>query len=316
MPPEATQTLITEDQNEIETKSKSEKSYEKVIVWRNVILFAVLHLASIYGFYLLIFNAKLATIAWTLFLYYFGGMGITAGAHRLWAHRTYKAKWPLRFLLMIMNCVAFQNDVIEWSRDHRVHHKYSETDADPHNATRGFFFAHIGWLMVRKHPEVKQKGKQLDVSDLIADPFLAFQRRHYPTLVLLFCFIIPTVVPILWGESAFVAFYTAGILRYCFTLNATWMVNSVAHMWGYRPYDENINPRESVWTSLWAVGEGWHNYHHTFPSDYKTSEYPWKINATTIFIDFFAFLGLAYDRKTISEQSIEARRKKTGEKKN
>ena len=70
-----------------------------------------------------------------------------------------------------------QNDVIEWVRDHRVHHKYSETDADPHNAKRGFFFAHCGWLMVRKHPQVKLKGRQIDISDVTSDPVCAFQRK-------------------------------------------------------------------------------------------------------------------------------------------
>lgn len=71
----------------------------------------------------------------------------------------------------------FQNDVSEWARDHRVHHKFSETDADPHNATRGFFFSHVGWLLVRKHPDVKEKGKTIDMSDLEADPFLRFQKK-------------------------------------------------------------------------------------------------------------------------------------------
>jgi len=122
------------------------------------------------------------------------------------------------------------------------------------------------------------------------------------------------MVPLLWGESAFVAFYTAGLLRYCVTLNATWMVNSVAHMWGFRPYDGNINPAESAITASGAFGEGWHNYHHTFPSDYKASEYPWKLNATTMFIDFFALIGWAYDRKTTSKESIAARRAKAGAK--
>lgn len=70
-----------------------------------------------------------------------------------------------------------QDSAIDWARDHRMHHKYSETDADPHNATRGFFFSHIGWLLVRKHPELKRKGKGLDLSDLYADPILRFQKK-------------------------------------------------------------------------------------------------------------------------------------------
>lgn len=71
-----------------------------------------------------------------------------------------------------------QNAAIDWAKDHRVHHKYSETDADPHNAKRGFFFSHVGWLLCRKHPEVKEKGKTIDLSDLESDPILAFQKKY------------------------------------------------------------------------------------------------------------------------------------------
>ena len=71
-----------------------------------------------------------------------------------------------------------QNHVYEWSRDHRVHHKFSETNADPHNARRGFFFSHVGWLLCRKHPDVIAKGKLIDTSDLLADPFVAFQKKY------------------------------------------------------------------------------------------------------------------------------------------
>ena len=70
-----------------------------------------------------------------------------------------------------------QNDIIEWARDHRVHHKYSETEADPHNAKRGFFFAHVGWLLVRKHPDVKEKGKHIDINDLYCDAVCMVQRK-------------------------------------------------------------------------------------------------------------------------------------------
>lgn len=112
-----------------------------------------------------------------LLLTYITGFGITAAAHRLWAHRAYKANLPMRIMLIIFNTIAFQNSVYVWARDHRVHHKFSETDADPHNATRGMFFSHIGWLMCKKHPEVKAKGKTIDMSDLEADPIVMFQHK-------------------------------------------------------------------------------------------------------------------------------------------
>lgn len=103
--------------------------------------------------------------------------GITAGAHRLWSHKAYKARLPLRIFLMILQTIAFQNCIYEWARDHRVHHKFTDTDADPHNASRGFFFSHMGWLLIRKHPEVKEKGKLIDMSDLEQDPVVMFQKK-------------------------------------------------------------------------------------------------------------------------------------------
>lgn len=105
------------------------------------------------------------------------GLGITAGCHRLWSHKSFKARLPLRILLGIFQTVALQNSIHEWSRDHRVHHKYAETNADPHNAKRGFFFAHIGWLLTRKHPAIKEKGQGIDLSDLENDGVVVFQKK-------------------------------------------------------------------------------------------------------------------------------------------
>lgn len=284
------------------------------IVWRNVVLMVALHISAIYGLYLLP-QAKLKTLVWTLVLYWLSGIGITAGAHRLWSHRSYKAKLPLRILLALLNSLAFQNDIIEWARDHRVHHKYSETDADPHNAKRGFFFAHIGWLMVRKHPDVKKKGQQLDISDLLADPVLRFQRKFYLPSVVLFCFVVPTVVPVyFWGEDVITAYIICALFRYCAILNATWLVNSLAHLWGMKPYDIRINPSENSLVATVAMGEGFHNYHHTFPQDYSTAEFKWFLNFSTLFIDIFAFFGLAYDRKSMPKSVVEKRRQRTGDK--
>ncbi|KAF6132718.1 stearoyl-CoA desaturase 5 [Phyllostomus discolor] len=146
------------------------------IVWRNVVLMSLLHLAAVYSL-VLIPKAKPLTLLWAYFCFLLTALGVTAGAHRLWSHRSYKAKLPLRIFLAVANSMAFQNDIFEWSRDHRVHHKYSETDADPHNARRGFFFSHIGWLFVRKHRDVIEKGRKLDITDLLADPVVRFQRK-------------------------------------------------------------------------------------------------------------------------------------------
>ena len=68
--------------------------------------------------------------------------------------------------------------MIDWAKDHRVHHKYTDTNADPYNAKREFFFSHMGWLLVRKHPDVKKKGREIDMSDLFAEPVLVFQKKY------------------------------------------------------------------------------------------------------------------------------------------
>lgn len=146
------------------------------ILWRNVAFFSYLHLMALYGMYRF-FYAKWATLAFQMVIYIYAGFGITGGAHRLFSHRSYKTKWPLRLFIALAQTMSVQNDIYHWVRDHRAHHKFSETDADPHNARRGFFFAHMGWLMTEKHPEVRRRGKTVDVSDLLQDPIIYYQRK-------------------------------------------------------------------------------------------------------------------------------------------
>ncbi|XP_015512922.1 acyl-CoA Delta-9 desaturase-like isoform X1 [Neodiprion pinetum] len=294
---------------------KEKPQYVRQIVWRNVIIFVYLHLTALHGFYRIFTSAKLTTTIFAFFLYQLSGLGITAGAHRLWAHKSYKAKWQLRLLLTTFNTLAFQDAVLDWARDHRVHHKYSETDADPHNAKRGFFFAHVGWLLCRKHPDVKQKGKGIDLSDLESDPILAFQRKYYMFIMPLICFILPTVIPVFcWDETWSNAYLIPAVLRYVVTLNATWLVNSAAHLFGSKPYDKFINPSENGGVAFVALGEGWHNYHHVFPWDYKTAELGnYRCNLTTAFIDFFAKIGWAYDLKSVSTDMVRKRVERTGD---
>nr|XP_022919344.1 acyl-CoA Delta(11) desaturase-like [Onthophagus taurus]XP_022919345.1 acyl-CoA Delta(11) desaturase-like [Onthophagus taurus]XP_022919347.1 acyl-CoA Delta(11) desaturase-like [Onthophagus taurus]XP_022919348.1 acyl-CoA Delta(11) desaturase-like [Onthophagus taurus] len=317
MPPNETgvlhETDIVDTQN-VNINNHETKPREYKYVWRNIILYIYLHVVSFYGVYVLFTSAKFLTIILGFILLNMGNLGITCGAHRLWSHKSYKAKTPLKILLVIMQTLAFQNSAIEWARDHRVHHKFSETNADPHNATRGFFFSHVGWLLTRRHPDVKEKGKGVDISDLTSDPILRFQQKHYVPLMIFTSFVLPTVLPMyLWNEG-FVNAWVLNLLRYCLGLNITWLVNSVAHMFGDKPYDKFINPGENFSVALLALGEGWHNYHHTFPWDYKTSELgKYSTNMSTLFIDFMAKIGWAYDLKTVSEDMIKKRVKRTGD---
>jgi len=301
-------------ENEVEKKMPPLRWYEfeQPLVWRNILIMLFLHLGCIYG----IFRAQEAKWqTWLLFVayYLFSGLGVTAGAHRLYCHRSYKAATPIKVMLMLFNCISFQNDLLVWCRDHRVHHRFSETTADPHNAKRGFFFAHIGWLLMKKHPDVKEKGKSVDISDLLNDPVVQFQHKHFLLLGLIFSALIPLIVPCyFWKEKAVVSFFLCVNIRYVLSLHATWLVNSAAHLWGKRPYDKSMNPAENAFVAISAIGEGFHNYHHAFPHDYSTSEHGPYFNMTTCFIDFWAVLGLVSDRRKMTSKMVEARRERTG----
>jgi len=200
---------------------------------------------------------------------------------------------------MIFNSIANQGTIWHWSRDHRLHHKYSDTEADPHNAHRGFWFSHAGWLITKKNKAVIETGKTINMSDLLADPFVMLQKRADPWWNLMWCYAIPSFMAVYLGDTLWNGFLVAGALRYVLVLNATWAVNSVVHAWGNRPYNPSHLTTENGWVPLFALGEGWHNWHHAFPYDYYAAEMgPWsQFNPTTLFIDMMAFFGLVYDRK-------------------
>ncbi|XP_076251322.1 acyl-CoA Delta-9 desaturase-like isoform X2 [Rhynchophorus ferrugineus] len=310
----------TEDASSYATSTQNNKQqqnneYKLQIVWRNVLIFVLLHAICVYGFALVFtgfYNWK--TLLFTYIYTVFGGFGITAGAHRLWAHRTYKANLPLRIFLMFAQCAALQNDIHEWVRDHRVHHKFTDTNADPHNASRGFFFSHVGWLLCKKHKDVMVKGKTVDMSDVLADPVVRFQMRHYIPLVIVWNILIPTWIPWYFFGEEFMYSFVICMARYTLSLNGTWLVNSAAHIWGMKPYDSTIKPTESLSVSIIAFGEGWHNYHHIFPWDYKAAELGnYRVNFTTAFLDLMARIGWATELKTASEDMIKKRVLRTGD---
>mmetsp|Transcript_14738 Transcript_14738/g.20485 ORF Transcript_14738/g.20485 Transcript_14738/m.20485 type:complete len:335 (-) Transcript_14738:277-1281(-) len=271
----------------------------KGIRWTMGLYISLVHLLGIVGLTKL-FEAQWKTCVWAFLLWFASCLGITAGAHRLWSHRSYKAGLPLRTFLMLCQSLANQGSILHWARDHRTHHKHSETPADPHNARRGFIFAHIGWLFLKKDRRVIKAGNLMNLQDLYDDPVVMLQKKMDPWLQLFMCFIMPGWVAYLgWGENFWIGIFVAGAFRYVVALHCTWLVNSAAHMWGSRPYDPQSNPAENSLVAIGSIGEGWHNWHHAFPFDYAASELniidQW--NPTKAFIDICVSLGLAYDTK-------------------
>ncbi|KAE8741249.1 hypothetical protein FOCC_FOCC013236 [Frankliniella occidentalis] len=287
-----------------ETAAKSNACKPQELAWWPIGIIGGFHIAAAWA----LLTTRFSLPMWT-YVYVYGSLtlfGTTAGAHRLWTHRTYKAKSPLRVLLAFLHVSSAQTSVLQWVRDHRAHHKYVDTDADPHNSKRGFFYCHIGWAMMHRHPEVKRQGAKIDFSDVLADSVVQFEHRFHYLLVILCAFIIPTVIPVVaWNETWTVS-SLASIVRVVVFINIAVTVNSFAHMVGDRPYDKQICPTELWMVSFLAMGEGWHNYHHTFPWDYKTSELPYYCNFTTFALDGFAKVGWAYDFKWASKELVDS----------
>ncbi|CAH1381440.1 unnamed protein product [Tenebrio molitor] len=231
MPPNNTIVTHTSQVQEISTALKADKfdtsyrtlweSFKTPLIWTNIIGMFSFHLIAIVGLIIFPYFDHELTIIWAFLTGWAAGFGVTGGAHRLWSHRSYKATPPLRIILLICYAVAGQNKLSEWVRNHRVHHKFSETDADPHNANRGFFFAHVGWLMMKKHPEVLRRGKQVDFSDLFEDPLVVVFEKYFWAMKLLFCFILPSMVPyFLWNETMYWS-VVSSITRDMLSLNFT-----------------------------------------------------------------------------------------------
>lgn len=284
--------------------------YKMEIKWRNVFIFIYLHIAAVYGLYLPK-QRSTVIIGWIIGI--LSGMGTTVGSHRLFTHRTFKANQALKILMMLLQTMAGQEPVLKWARDHRVHHKFTDTNADPYNSRRGFWFSHIGWLCCKKHPEVIRQGKKVDMSDLENDPVLLFQQKYYLPMAIFLVMGLPVMLSFYFDESFNVVWH-GNIYRYLLGLHIVWCVNSVAHLWGPKPYDKNISPTDTYLVGFCALGEGWHNYHHIFPWDYKTAELPgYGFNISTAFIDFFAWLGWATELKTVPQNIVMQRIERTGD---
>jgi stearoyl-CoA desaturase (delta-9 desaturase) len=222
------------------------------------------------------------------------GIGIGSGYHRLWSHRTYEAHPVLRWFLAVMGGMSLQNSIIIWCARHRIHHRdVDDNDKDPYSIGRGFWFAHIGW-MLKDYPSGKIDYSV--VRDLEKDPVAAWQHRWYWTLVWTTNLALPLFLGWLTGDMLGM-FLLAGIGRLVINHHVTFFINSLAHMWGRQPYTDENTARDQHFLALITYGEGYHNYHHLFQSDYRCGIRWWHLDINKWFIATCALLGLVKNRK-------------------
>ncbi|CAO3671125.1 unnamed protein product [Umbelopsis ramanniana] len=293
------------------------QNWHKKVNWIHTTLLVGTPLIGLYGALTTTLQTK--TLIWSIIYYYITGLGITAGYHRYWAHRSYRASTLFRWILCLAGSGAVEGSIQWWSRGHRAHHRWTDTDKDPYSAHRGLFFSHLGWMLVNRP---RTRIGYADTADLKADPIVKIQQKHYPWFALIMGFIFPTLVAGLgWGDYRGGYFY-AGVLRLVFVHHATFCVNSLAHFLGDHTFDDEHTPRDHFITALVTMGEGYHNMHHSFPQDYRNAILIHQYDPTKWLIWLCSLVGLTYDLKVfpanemakgriyMEEKKIEAQKKK------
>lgn len=248
-----------------------------------------------------------STAAWISFVVFviLNGMAITAGYHRLWAHRAYEAHPVFKVVLMLFGTMAIQNSILVWASGHRTHHRHiDDNDKDPYSIHRGFWFAHIGW-MLRQHESGREDFR--NAPDLLSDPIVMFQHRHYIKLVLLMNLGLPALIGYAVGDLAGVLLL-GGLLRLVWCHHTTFFINSLAHLWGTRPYTDENSARDNPILAFFTYGEGYHNYHHIFQYDYRNGIRWYQFDPTKWLIFSLSWVGLTRNLKRCPEFAIQKAR--------
>ena len=245
-------------------------------------------------------------------------LGVTIGYHRLFTHKSFKASPILTLVLGILGSMAVEGPILEWVATHRRHHQHTDRPDDPHSPhvhgttflslMRGMAHAHVGWFFSKAPtPEFMQRY----VPDLQADRLVSIISRLFPLWValgLLIPFGIAFIVTGTW-VGAFMGLVWGGLLRVLLVHHVTWSVNSVCHLWGQRPFNTHDESRNNPIFGVLALGEGWHNNHHAFPTSAKQGLEWWQIDVSYLIIRLLWAIGLVRDIRVPPPERIAAKRR-------
>ena len=239
------------------------------------------------------FTFSWAAAGAALFLYFVTGcLGITLGYHRLLTHRSLKAPRWVERALATCGALAMEGSPLEWVAHHRMHHAGTDSHCDPHNAHRGFWFSHVGWIFYQVPDFDDSTRIRKFARDITADPYLAWLSK--PTSLFGMQIALAGILFALGG----VGFVVWGIfVRLVSLYHVTWFVNSVAHKWGYRNYETPDLSTNSWWVALLGFGEGWHNNHHAQPDAVHVQHRWWELDITWQAIKVLNFFGLIKSMK-------------------
>jgi stearoyl-CoA desaturase (delta-9 desaturase) len=235
-------------------------------------------------------------------MYVLTGLGITVGFHRLFTHRAFQTNAVVKFVLAALGSMAVQAPLLHWVAQHRRHHQHSDTPDDPHSPhhqgsgllgrLRGFWHAHVGWAF-----DPNAAGLDRYVKDLRQSAALRVASALFPLWVAL-GLLIPAalggLLTLSW-RGALLGLLWGGLARIFLVHHVTWCINSVCHLWGSRPFQVRDQSRNNFVLGVLALGEGWHNNHHAFPTSARHGLRWWQVDASYWFIRALALVGLAWD---------------------
>jgi stearoyl-CoA desaturase (delta-9 desaturase) len=269
--------------------------------WRNALFLTLTPLASaiLVPIYFAHHGWSWGLAAFFFVSYAISNMTITCGYHRCFSHRSYEAHPLIQFLYIFVGAGAFQGSVLEWCSDHRQHHRAVDTPADPYCIKKGFWYAHMGWLLRQE-----QAGPKNQLApDLAKNNWIAWQHRHYGALATVIGFVLPAglgwALGFGWGGFIF-----GGLLRVVCSQHSTFFINSLCHTLGRQPYSDRHTARDSIVMAFLTFGEGYHNYHHQFQADYRNGVRWYQWDPTKWSIEALRLLGLARRLKQVSKEEI------------
>jgi stearoyl-CoA desaturase (Delta-9 desaturase) len=215
---------------------------------------------------------------------------------------TFRARLPVRLFVLIFGAGAFENSALMWASEHRRHHKHVDHDEDPYDITKGFFHAHIGWLLFKLFPQPPFDN----VADLKKDPLVMWQHRYVHLIAVLMSFVLPTLLGAWWDGwvGALGGFLIGGVTKIVVLQHCTFFINSACHTIGRQPYSTRCSARDSFIMALFTFGEGYHNYHHEFQHDYRNGVQPWQWDPTKWLIWSLSKLGLLSDLRRVPKKTV------------
>ncbi|HEY7091009.1 MAG TPA: acyl-CoA desaturase [Tepidisphaeraceae bacterium] len=251
-------------------------------------------------------------------MYALAGFGVTIGYHRLLTHKAFESPRIVRLFFAVCGSIAAQGAAIRWAATHRRHHQASDREGDPHSPhlhgdsalspLRGLWHSHMGWLFYRD-----PAGTADAVEDLLSDPALLWIDRLYFFWVGL-GIVLPGALVGLWTGTlgGFISgAIWGGLVRICLMQHVTWSINSVCHIWGDRPFRTSDHSANNWICAILALGEGWHNNHHAFPTSARHGLKWWQFDSSWLIIRIIGLLGLAKNIRTPTEQAMAVKRRLT-----